>query len=146
MDEARTDHSGARVSVIVPVRDRRDLLGALLSALEAQTFRDFEIVIVDDGSRDGSGDYAEAHTVADRPVRVVRGPEQGAVTARQVGVEAAVGNVLAFTDSDCAPHPGWLAAAVDAIDDGAAVVNGRTQPARPLRPLERSMGSSDEGL
>jgi glycosyltransferase involved in cell wall biosynthesis len=146
MDEARMDHSGARVSVIVPVRDRRDLLGALLRALEGQTFRDFEVVIVDDGSQDGSGDYAEAHIVADRRVRVVRGPEQGAVAARQVGVEAAAGNVLAFTDSDCAPDPGWLAAAVGAIDDGAAVVNGRTQPARPLRPLERSMGSSDEGL
>jgi glycosyltransferase involved in cell wall biosynthesis len=146
MDEARTRRSTARVSVIVPVRDRRDLLGTLLSALEAQTFRDFEVVVVDDGSRDGSGDYAEAHTVADRPVTVVRGPGQGAVVARQAGVEAAAGGVLAFTDSDCVPEPGWLAAAVAAIDDGAGVVNGRTQPARPLRPLERSMGSSDEGL
>jgi glycosyltransferase involved in cell wall biosynthesis len=146
MDDERTNGPAPRVSVIVPVRDRRDLLGAMLRALDAQTFRDFEVVIVDDGSQDGSGDYAETHTVADRSVRVLRRPGEGAVAARQAGAAAAEGDVLAFTDSDCTPDPGWLEAGVGALDNGAAIVNGRTQPARTLRPLERSMGSGSEGL
>jgi glycosyltransferase involved in cell wall biosynthesis len=144
MDDER--RPAPRVSVIVPVRDRRDLLDALLRALESQTFGDFEVVVVDDGSRDGSGDYAKTRTVANRRVRVLHRDGEGAVAARQAGASAAAGEVLAFTDSDCIPDPGWLSAGVEALDDGAAVVNGRTQPARPLLPLERSMGSSDEGL
>jgi hypothetical protein len=61
-------------------------------------------------------------------------------------VEQAAGAVLAFTDSDCLPTPQWLELAVAAIDDGADAVNGRTTPARPMRPFERSMGSGPEGL
>jgi glycosyltransferase involved in cell wall biosynthesis len=43
------------VSVIIPVRDRRDLLGRTLDALDRQEFRDFEVIVADDGSADGSG-------------------------------------------------------------------------------------------
>ena len=63
-----------------------------------------------------------------------------------LGVEAAEGELLAFTDSDCAPAPEWLERAVAAIDDGATLVNGRTVPSRPPLPLERTMASGREGL
>lgn len=135
-----------QVTVIIPVKDRRDLLGDALDALAAQTFTDFEVIVVDDGSTDGSGDVAAARTIAGRPVRVLRAGGVGAVRARSLGVEQARGSVLAFTDSDCVPSPGWLAAAVEAIDAGADAVNGRTHPARAMAPLERSMGSGTEGL
>ena len=136
----------ARVSVIVPVRDRADLLAQTLDALDRQTFTDVEVIIVDDGSTDGSGELARRATVAGRPVRVLDGGGHGAVAARQLGVEAAHGEILAFTDSDCVPSPGWVAEAVRAFDDGADMVNGKTAPARPMLPLERSMGSGEEGL
>ncbi|MGH8986216.1 MAG: glycosyltransferase family 2 protein [Acidimicrobiia bacterium] len=135
-----------RVSVIVPVRDRRSLLRELLHALEAQTFRDFEVVVVDDGSSDGSDVEAEHATVAGRPVRLIRLHRLGAVAAREEGVAAAAADVLAFTDSDCAPEPQWLESGMGAIDDGVDMVHGRTVPARPMRPLERSVGAGDEGL
>jgi glycosyltransferase involved in cell wall biosynthesis len=129
------------VSVIIPVRDRRELLGRCLDALGAQSFRDFEVVVVDDGSTDGSGDVASAHAA-----RVIRTEGVGAVQARVAGIAAATGDVLAFTDSDCEPVPQWLAEAVAAVDAGADLVNGRTRPARPTLPLERSMGSGLDGL
>jgi glycosyltransferase involved in cell wall biosynthesis len=135
-----------RVSVVVPVRDRRALLEELLDALDAQEFRDFSVVVVDDGSTDGSAEVAEARTVAGRPVLVVRQETAGAVAARSAGVQAAEGPVLAFTDSDCRPAPGWLAAAMAAVDAGADLVHGRTEPTRPLRPLERSVDAGGEGL
>jgi glycosyltransferase involved in cell wall biosynthesis len=134
------------VSVVVPVRNRRELLPALLDALDAQTYRDFEVVVVDDGSGDGSGEEAAGRRIAGRPVTVLAGPQRGAVAARQCGVTVASGRVLGFTDSDCRPEPKWIESAVRAIDGGADVVHGTTRPERPLRPLERSIWSDEEGL
>jgi glycosyltransferase involved in cell wall biosynthesis len=138
--------SAPRVSVIVPVHNRRRLLRALLDALAAQTYRDFEVIVVDDGSTDGSGDEAVADARAGRPVRLVRTARAGAVAARAAGVVASRAPYVAFTDSDCAPAPQWLAHGVAALDQGADVVNGRTRPAGPVRLLEHSMASGEEGL
>jgi hypothetical protein len=134
------------VSVVIPVKDRKALLAETLDGLEAQDYGDFEVVVVDDGSTDGSGALAASRTVKGRPVRVVDGGGKGAVHARAVGVDAAHGDVLAFTDSDCIPTPRWLQVGVAALDAGADIVNGLTQPARAVLPLERSMGSGTEGL
>lgn len=146
--EAPRDGIGAgspRVSVVVPVRNRRRLLERLLGALDAQTWRDFEVVVVDDGSTDGADRAAAGSTVAGRPVRVLRSTG-GAVAARAVGVADARGDILAFTDSDCIPVPRWIEAAVAAIDSGYDLVNGLTLPERAPNPLERTMASGREGL
>lgn len=135
------------VSVIVPVRDRRDLLAAMLDGLRAQTFDDFEVVVVDDASTDGCAEEALSERHAGLDVRVVPSAGRGAVAARRTGVERSQGSILAFTDSDCVPRPGWLEAGVKALEAGADVVKGATHPARwPLAPFERSMASFDEGL
>jgi hypothetical protein len=131
-----------RVSVIVPVRDRRPLLRAAMEGLRAQTFNDFEIVVVDDGSSDGSGDEARSFGA-----RVVRTEGVGAVAARIAGIGEATGDILAFTDSDCVPAAEWLERGVATIDKGADIVVGETRTARSVRPLERSMAhSGHEGL
>jgi len=134
-----------RVSVIVPVKNRRAMLQQLLDALEAQTLRAFEVIVVDDGSTDGSADTAK-RVIAGRPVVVLDGGGHGAVAARTLGVSWATAPVLAFTDSDCVPLPGWLEEGVGTIEHGADLVNGLTRPIRLPLPLERSMGSSLEGL
>jgi glycosyltransferase involved in cell wall biosynthesis len=134
------------VSVVIPVRDRRDLLTRTLDALEAQTFRDFDVVVVDDGSTDGSAEAAEQRHVAGRPVRVVRTGGVGAVMARISGVAESGAEILAFTDSDCEPASNWLASTVGVIDNGADLVHGRTMPSGPVGPLERSLWSDTEGL
>jgi hypothetical protein len=135
-----------RVSVVVPVRDRRALLRELLDALAAQTFADFEVVVVDDGSTDGTPDEARADADAGRPVRLVVNEGRGAYAGRRTGVAASSAPYLAFTDSDCVPTPEWLAAGVAALDKGADVVNGLTLPTRAARPFERTMSSGEEGL
>ena len=135
-----------RVSVIVPVRDRRQLLEALLDALEQQSERNFEVIVADDGSRDGSFQAAEERRSHGLDVTVIDAQGKGAVAARTAGAMAARGEVLAFTDSDCRPEAGWLAAGLRAIDEGAEMVAGRTVPARAVDPLERTVAASTEGL
>ena len=134
--------------MIVPVRDRATLLEDLLTSLTAQTYRDFEVIVVDDSSRDDSAVVADHAAARGEPVRVIRLDRAGgAVAARVAGVAAAEGEILAFTDSDCRPEPEWLSALVGAIDGGADVVQGLTRPARPAGPLERTVAShGDDGL
>jgi hypothetical protein len=68
------------------------------------------------------------------------------VAAREAGVAAARGSILAFTDSDCLPEATWLAAGVAAIDAGADAVQGHTRSARRRGLLERSLWVVDHGL
>lgn len=140
------EHATPLVSVIVPFRDRRPLLRELLDGLEAQTFTDAEVILVDDRSTDGAADEAEGRAVGGRPVVVLPHAGDGAVAAREAGVAAAKGRILAFTDSDCVPDPDWLAAGVAAVEAGADLVQGHTRPARRRAPLERSLWVGDEGL
>lgn len=108
------------VSVVVPARDAAGLLGACLDALAAQRGVDpFEVIVVDNGSRDATADVAERHDVRPRVLRRRRGDGPGA--ARNAGAAAASAPVLAFTDADCRPYPGWLAAGLAAIEDADLV-------------------------
>lgn len=123
------------------------MLRELLDALAAQTLGDFEVVVVDDGSSDGSGDEAGAAAANGLRVRVERTSGVGAVEARRRGVTVSRGTFLAFTDSDCLPDPAWLAAGVAVLEGGADMAAGSTIPVRPVQALERSVYEPvDDGL
>ena len=85
------------ISVIIPVFNRRHCLAATLRSVLAQTFTDFEVIVVDDGSTDDSA--AVARGFGDR-VRVLSQPNRGASAARNAGLRAARGKWIAFLDSD----------------------------------------------
>ena len=136
-----------QVAVIIPVRNRADLLSKTLAALRTQTLADHEVIVVDDGSTDGSDEVVAKAAADDDRVRLIRATGSGAVAARSQAVAEARSPILAFTDSDCVPGPRWLEVGVAAVDGGADVVQGRTQPARDVRPLERSVWSMvEDGL
>ena len=119
------------VTVVVPVRDGARVLPACLDALVAQQDAPpFEVVVVDNGSRDATARLARAHPVVDR---VVSEPRPGSYAARNAGIAAARGRVLAFTDADCRPDPRWLAHGVAALDR-AGVVGGRVRAVVQDRP------------
>jgi glycosyltransferase involved in cell wall biosynthesis len=115
-----------RVSVLVPVRDEAEYLSEALASLSAQTFSDFEAVVVDDGSTDGSGEIAEAHAREDRRFRVVRQEPAGIVAALERGRAEARGSLIARLDGDDLALPGRLEAQVEALaDHGLAACGGR---------------------
>lgn len=126
------------VSVIVPARDAADTLGATLAALADQdTPARYEVIVVDDGSTDATQAVVASSGVA---VRLLRGTGAGPAAARNVGAGAARGRVLAFTDADCVPDPGWLSAALAALE-AAELVQGRVLPPEGARigPYDRSI-------
>jgi glycosyltransferase involved in cell wall biosynthesis len=97
-------------SVIVPAYQAAAVLPNCLNALRQQTIdrAQYEIIVVDDGSTDDSAAVAE-RTLRDFPAaRVIRAEHGGPARARNLGAQAAQGEVLLFTDADCEPAPGWI--------------------------------------
>ena len=122
-----------RVSVIVSTHRRPQFLPELVDALQEQTLpaADYEVVLVDDGSDDGVTWPVLSELAARSPRRlraIGRPTSAGPGAGRNLGVAEARGEVVAFTDDDCLPQPGWLGALLAAIDAGADLVQGRTTP------------------
>ena len=80
-----------RISVVVPFYNNEDLLGDCLQSIAAQTFTDLEVVMVDDGSSDGSVAIAQARVAADPRFILVQVPNGGPGYARNRGIERATG-------------------------------------------------------
>jgi glycosyltransferase involved in cell wall biosynthesis len=101
------------MSVIIPVRNGANSLPALLASLAQQTLAPerFEVIVVDNGSSDGTGEVASSYGVT-----VVTEPVANRSRARNRGVEAARGRLYAFTDADCVADRGWLEALLAAAD------------------------------
>ena len=140
----------ARVAVVAATHNRAGRLAALLDALRAQTIGDFEVVIVDDASSDGTAELLAAERArGDLALTVLhRKQSRGPAVARNVGWRAASAPIIAFTDDDCRPSPGWLEAGLDAMaatanGTGEAIVQGLTEPdpqeAERLGPFSRSL-------
>ncbi len=102
-----------RVSVIIPTYDRADLIVETLESVWMQTFHDYEIIVVDDGSTDGTAELFAA--LGKRTVyRRIEHGGQGA--ARNAGLEIAQGEYIAFLDSDDLWQPNFLEKATGALD------------------------------
>ena len=124
------------LSVIVPARDAADTLPALLDALAGQEDAPaIEVLVVDDRSRDATAMVAAAHPVVDR---VLAGEGAGPGAARNLALEHARAPVLAFTDADCVPAPGWLGAGLRAME-AADLVQGRVVAAGPCGAWDRTV-------
>lgn len=96
------------VSVIVPAYNIEEWLGECVESILAQTFRDFELIIVDDGSTDRTAAVAARYAAQDKRVRVIRKENEGPGEARNAGVRKAQGRWITFVDGDDLIHPEML--------------------------------------
>lgn len=101
------------MSVVVPVRNRQEAIGACIESLLAQDYAHREILVVDNGSTDGTREVIQR-----RPVTLLVEREiQTSYAARNLGIRHAKGEIVAFIDSDCVAAPGWLAHLVPAFSE-----------------------------
>src|SRR2546421_610268 len=99
-----------RVSVILPTYDRLPLLREAVESVRAQTWADWELVVIDDGSTDGTAEYLTELASVDPRVRVLRRPHRGnPARLRNEAVAASTGEYVAFQDSDDVWEPEKLA-------------------------------------
>ncbi|MFI5496109.1 glycosyltransferase family 2 protein [Actinoplanes sp. NPDC051859] len=113
--------------VIVPAYEEAARIRQTLDALAAQTDTDFTLLVVDNNSTDGTADIARSFP-APFPVHVLVEPEKGVGCAVDTGFRHAIAQgatLLARTDADCVPRPGWLAAARAGLTGGAGLMCGR---------------------
>ena len=97
------------VSVIIPVFQAVRYLKDAVASIQNQTLRDLEIILVDDGSTDGSGELCDQIAEADSRVRVIHQENRGLGPARNAGLDAAVGEYLYYCDADDWAEPDLLA-------------------------------------
>jgi GT2 family glycosyltransferase/DNA-binding beta-propeller fold protein YncE len=109
-----------RVSVVICAYNAADTLDDCLTSLDRLTYPDCEIIVVNDGSKDGTGDIARTHPRA----RVIDVPNAGLSAARNVGLARATGEIVAYTDADTRVDPDWLTFLVQPFLTSDVVASG----------------------
>lgn len=141
------------VSVVLCCYNGADVLPDALQALTVQKYSgEFEIIVVDDGSSDSTYEVAKSF----KDVRVIRNKQnKGLAGSRNVGIKAAKGEIVAFTDDDCRPHDNWIQQLVAGYTKQVSGVGGEVESAppdnvvlryldesKPLKPLENTLATS----
>lgn len=132
---ARTNGTSPRVSVVVPAYNREHCVSDTIESALAQTFTDFEIIAIDDGSSDRTADILQKFG---KRVHLIRQENRGVSAARNTGIRAARGNWIAFLDSDDRWHPEKLERQLNALEKYSAricftrCVNAQNEPFRDI--------------
>lgn len=119
------------VTVVVSTYNRAELLSGLLDSLESQSYVDFEVVIADNGSSDTTWESLRTRAAhSELKLKAIRLPAQdGPATPRNTAISVSRAPLVAFTDDDCLPEPGWLAELTAPFEaPGVVIAQGRTTP------------------
>ena len=103
------------ISIIVPVYNVENMIKRCVESIKAQTFSDFELILIDDGSKDKSGEICDAYEKTDNRIIAVHQQNQGSSAARNKGLSMARGTYLVFIDSDDWVEPNHLQNMLDCL-------------------------------
>ena len=115
---------GNLVSVIIPVYNREEYIEECLNSVLSQSYENFEIIIIDDGSDDRSFEICERFAENDERVKLFKGEHKGVSAARNKALDIANGDYVIFVDSDDVIHPELLKSLTDAVVQTAAEIAG----------------------
>jgi glycosyltransferase involved in cell wall biosynthesis len=104
------------VSLLIPAYNRADFVAAAVGSVIRQTYRDFELLVWDDGSSDGTADVAQGAAAGDPRVRVVRAPHAGVCASINAAAKQLTGEYFGWVDSDDAIAPTCLAETIAFLD------------------------------
>ena len=143
-----------RISVIVPVFNVRDYLETCVKSIQAQTVADWELILVDDGSADGSGELCDRLAEADGRIRVLHRTNAGVGAARNAGLDAAKGEYILFLDGDDSYEPVAMERLLSLIEDtgadaaaaGALWVNEKGEITKHIAPQNGVYASTEDIL
>lgn len=96
------------VSVILPVYNRGKYIKRCLDSLLNQTYSDYEVIIVDDGSTDETPGICDEYQRSNKKIKVIHSQNKGPAAARNLGMDAAQGDLIMFSDSDDTAEPQWI--------------------------------------
>lgn len=134
-------------SVIIPVYNAEKYIDECISSVISQTFDDFEIIVVDDGSTDGTSLKLDDLEYANRQVSVLHGPNQGLLLARRKGLKHASGEYVVFLDADDYLRKDALAVLADSIDESDAdIVSFQFSRDEGFVNAARKSGSLKQGI
>lgn len=120
------------ISIIVPVYNAENTLNRCVDSILNQTFTDFELLLIDDGSIDQSGKISDEYAAKDQRIKVFHKENGGVSSARNIGLDNAKGEWITFCDSDDFVFPNWLKHFVDNISDEIDLVCQAFECNKPL--------------
>jgi len=134
------------ISIIVPVYNVEAFLLECLESITAQTFSDFEAILVDDGSTDSSGKICDDYPLKDNRFRVIHQPNAGLGPARNTGIEASSGQYVMFVDSDDVIAPTLVETLFNLLISSSAdvAVTGHVRADEQGNPVDQANGA--EGI
>lgn len=113
-----------KVSIIIPIYNAESKLKRCINSILSQTYSDFELILVDDGSTDSSAVVCKEIYEKDKRIRYYKKENSGASDTRNYGIKRARGEYIAFSDADDWVEPSWLASMVENIYDTDLVIQG----------------------
>ena len=140
------------VTIIIPVYNSEAYLASCLGSILSQSFSDFEVLLIDDGSKDRSGEICDGYAARDSRIRVYHKENGGVSSARNFALEKATGEWVCFVDSDDQLCSGGLQGLVDGISCGVdLVMAGFIETDSPMEdadyvPEERKMVTREDAM
>lgn len=141
-----------KFSIIIPIYNVAPYLRECLDSVFSQTIDDFEVLAVDDGSTDGSGQIIDEYAVKNRRLTVLHKGNGGVSTARNAGIDLAHGEYLCFVDGDDIVSPTYLQDLYEAMGDADSSMGGfktfglPNKPGRIMTPETRKIDTLEENL
>lgn len=115
------------ISIIVPVYNTGNLLPRCLNSISNQTYKDIEIIVIDDGSTDNSKDIIKSFAIKDSRIKYYCQNNKGVGAARNKGIELSTGSYITFVDSDDYVHKDYCSVLFGLIKDSDIAIAGRAK-------------------
>lgn len=112
------------ISIIIPVYNREKYIEECILSIQAQSYKNYEIILIDDGSTDGTLSLCRSLALTEPAIRILESGHVGVSAARNIGLDAAKGDFVFFLDSDDVIHPRLLEALVNGLKTTDAAIAG----------------------